>query len=88
MEEILRKAIFFNRGQILGQVGVSIREAVSEVHLIVVISEFMRESEGVILLGISLEAHLAVELVLGVNNLGACSVPAHAIFLLLLCAVA
>jgi hypothetical protein len=79
VKEILAIAVLFDHRQVLGQVRVSVRKAMREVYLIVVVGELVSKCERVILLRVPLKAHFPVELVLGINNLGSSPMPPHTI---------
>ena len=73
MEEILAEPVPLNPAQIISQVTVRVREAVGEVHLIVRLSESVRECQRVVASTESIA--LSFEAVLVVVDIGAHTVP-------------
>lgn len=79
--KVCRVTVFFDFVQVILQIRVGIREAVREELLVVVVSEFDCESQGVVGFGVARPSFF-LEFVLVVNNAFAYSVPACALFVL------
>jgi hypothetical protein len=61
---------------------------VCKINLVVIVGKSMRESEGVILFGVSGEPRIPIKLVLGVYNISSSTMPPNAVLTLFLYAVA
>jgi hypothetical protein len=78
MVEVLAVRFLFNFVQILAQVGIGVREAMREIHLVVVVVECVRESQSVVfLVWKSVALDVVAYLVLVVADVSSNTMPAH-----------